>query len=297
MYSLTGDGVMRVLDANGTSRASSSSDYMDVMAINPNREEVALPNTTGGIDIYNLVTSEIVKSFSGSWYPVWMAHNSPSILMILQSDRTLSFLNIDTGRVVETMSDDRYEEAEFSALSSNGRMLAVMALTGGSKQVNVFTLSSGRPLFDLGRFPLPFEPVFSPDDQILAVIRRNKVELWSTQTREIVTELEGTGGAIGPLTFTPDGSRLIAATGEIWRIVDGSLVTTFMTTDPKMEIRTNGQIVVGQDGTIWDVTNGEFVGVLEGLHGPAMGFEFTLDGQHMIWQRAGGVIEVWGVSQ
>jgi hypothetical protein len=70
-----------------------------------------------------------------------------------------------------------------------------------------------------------------------------------------------------------------------------------MTTDPKMEIRTNGQIVVGQDGTIWDVTNGEFVGVLEGLHGPAMGFEFTLDGQHMIWQRAGGVIEMWGVSQ
>jgi WD40 repeat protein len=298
MYSLTGDGVVRVMEVSGRFLASSSSDYLDVVAISPDREQVALPNTVGGIDILNIESSRVVKSFSGPWYPVWMAYNSPSVLMVLQNDRTLSCLNIATGRVVETMMDDRYEEAEFSALSSDGKMFAVMALTGGLKQVNVFSFSPDGPLFDLGRFPLPFEPVFSPDNQILAVIRRNKVELWSMKTKELVADpLEGIGVAIGPLAFTPDGSHLVAATGEIWRLVDGSLVATFMTSDPKMEIRTNGQIIVGQDGTIWDMMNGEYVGVLEGLLGPAINFEFTLDGRGLIWQRAGGVIEVWGVSQ
>lgn len=297
MYALTGDGVVRVLDANGNRRASSSSDFMDVVAISPNREAVALANTIGGIDIFSLESFEIYKTFSGSWYPVWMTYSSPSILMILQSDRTLSFLNINTGRVVEAMNDDRYEEAEFAALSSDGRVLAIMTLTGGSKQVNVFTLSPDRPLFDLGRFPLPFEPVFSPDNQILAMVRRNTVELWSMQTIEIIAELEGTGGAVGPLVFTPDGSRLIAATGEIWDLADGELIATFTPSDSTMRIRTNGRIIVGQDGMIWDATNGEFVGILEGLQGPAMNFEFTLDGQKLIWQRVGGVIEVWGISQ
>ncbi|KPK90683.1 MAG: hypothetical protein AMJ88_15615 [Anaerolineae bacterium SM23_ 63] len=296
IYSLTGDGVVRVMDAKGISRASSSSDFMDVMAISPNSEEVALSNTIGGIDIFNLESYEIVKSFSGSWYPVWMAYNSPSMLMILQSDRTLSFLNINTGRVVETMSDDRYEEAEFSALSSDGKIFAIMALTGGSKKINVFTLSPDQSLFDLGRFPLPFDPVFSPDDQILAVIRRNMVELWSMQTKEIVAELEGIGGVIGPLVFTPDGSHLVAATGEIWNLADGSLIAAFTPSDPGMQIRTNGRIIVGQDGMIWDARNGEFVGILEGLLGPAIDFEFTLDGQRLIWQRVGGVIEVWGIG-
>ncbi|HEY42962.1 MAG TPA: protein kinase [Anaerolineae bacterium] len=295
MYSLTEDGVVRVMDANGNRRASASSDTMDVMAISPNMENVALPNTIGGIDILNIETSKIVKSFSGIWYPVWMAYNSPSVLMILQSDRTLSFLNIATGSVVERMTDDRYEDAEYSALSSDGRLFAVMAVTGGLKQVNVFSLSPDDPLFDLGRFPLPFEPVFSPDNQILTVIRRNKVELWSMQSKELVVELDGIGGAIGPLIFTPDGSHLIAATGEIWRLDDRSLAATFETTDPEMEIRTNGQIIVGQDGAIWDVATGEYAGVLDGLNGPAMSFEFTLDGQHLIWQRVGGVIEIWGV--
>jgi hypothetical protein len=97
--------------------------------------------------------------------------------------------------------------------------------------------------------------------------------------------------------FTPDGSHLVAATGEIWDLADGSLIAAFTPSDPTMRIRTNGQIIVGQDGMIWDATNGEFVGILEGLLGPAMSFEFTLDGQQFIWQRVGGVIEVWGVGQ
>jgi WD40 repeat protein len=270
---------------------------LDVMAISPNREEVALPNTIGGINIFSLESSEIIKSFSGPWYPVWMAYNSPSVLMILQSDRTISFLNTNTGRVVETMNDDRYEEAKFSDLSSDGRIFAIMALTGGNRQINVFSLSPDQPLFDLGRFPLPFGPVFSPDGQILTVARRNKVELWSIQTKAIVGELEGRGGAIGPLVFTPDGSYLIAATGEIWSMAEGSLVTTFAPSDPTMQIRTNGLIIVGQDGTIWDATNGEYVGTLEGLHGSAIEFEFSVNGRDLIWQRAGGVVEVWGIGQ
>jgi hypothetical protein len=45
------------------------------------------------------------------------------------------------------------------------------------------------------------------------------------------------------------------------------------------------------------MATGEYVGVLEGLNGPAINFEFTLDGRHLIWQRAGGVIEIWGENE
>jgi WD40 repeat protein len=297
IHGLTSDGVVRVINRSGHVVASSSPDYVDLAALNLERMEVALPNTIGGIDIHDLESADIVHSYTGSLDPVWMAYNSPSTLMILQSDRTLSYLNLNTNRIVEVMSDDRYEDAELSAISMDGRMFAIMALTGGQKKIHVFTFSPDRPLFDLGRYPLPFEPVFSPDGQMLAVIRRNKVELWSMNTVEKVAELDGEGAAIGPLAFTPNGSHLISATGEIWDLADGTLAAAFTPSDSKSEIRTNGRIIVAQDGTIWDVRNGTFVGELSGLLGPALDFEFSVDGRYLIWQRTGGVIEIWGVGE
>src|SRR3972149_5423778 len=70
-------------------------------------------------------------------------------------------------------------------------------------------------------------PVFSPDGQMLAVVTRDRVLLWNLQSGALRRELQGLGSSVGPLTFTPDGSRLIAGRGEIWDVGSGGRTAQF----------------------------------------------------------------------
>ncbi len=69
---------------------------------------------------------------------------------------------------------------------------------------------------------------------------------------------------------------------------------TFESSDPSMSVITNGSVIPGQDGTIWSLADGARLGRLDTQ--PALEFAYTPDGSPIIWQRAGGIVEVWGIE-
>jgi WD40 repeat protein len=295
IHAMTQDGIVRVFDANvGRHIASSSSDFLDRMAISPDGDYVAMPDALGRIQIYDIASGLIIQTIDGSWFPVWMQYNSPSILMILQEDRTLSFVDTQNGRTLQSITDARFEAGRYKALSRDGELLAILQLEAGSKQLFVFPLSPDGPLYNLGTFPLPYIPEFSPDGKTIAVIDRNQVDLWSIPNREMIMNLEGLGTSIGGLTFTPDGLTLIASTGEIWDLETQQKVNSLVNAVPRMEIRTNGRIILSQDGQVWDIESGDSLGTIPGLRGNALHFGFFNDGQSFYWQSPGGIVEFWG---
>ncbi|MEK6588782.1 MAG: hypothetical protein AABY97_08085, partial [Chloroflexota bacterium] len=132
--------------------------------------------------------------------------------------------------------------------------------------------------------------------RILAMVRRNQVELWDLQSGEVVRRLEATGGNIGQLAYTPDGGQLVAGSGEIWDLATGRLAAQFEPADRSERVATNGHLIVAESGQIWDIRNGESLGSLSGMQARPANFGFTPDGSRLVWQVQGGVIELWGLS-
>ena len=293
LVSLTGDGVVRVWNYDGGAMlAEGKPDYLPVFAISPDSRQVAVPSALGDIDLIDLATGEVVKTLKGPFYPARLMYNSPSILMVWHSEDRLSFVDVADGKIVEAYSGGLYKDSRFPALSPDGRLFAMWSRITSRDGVNVFSLAPDRFLFRLGGFTRPDHILFSPDGQTLAVIKGKKVEVWNLQTRQLALSLDGIGQTIGPLVFTPDGSRLIAATGEIWTLADGTL-TTFDSTTDAIVLSPDGQVIVGRDGTMWNANTGQPIDVLQGFRGPAVNFAFTPDGRQLIWQNDDGVIEVW----
>jgi WD40 repeat protein len=128
------------------------------------------------------------------------------------------------------------------------------------------------------------------------MVRRNQVELWDLQSGQVIGRLEASEGNIGPLAFTPDGTRLVAGSGEIWEVESGELAAQFEPVDRTERVVTNGHLIVSESGEIWDIRGGERLGSLGGERSRAVNFSFTPDGSRLVWQVEGGVIELWGVG-
>ncbi len=93
--------------------------------------------------------------------------------------------------------------------------------------------------------------------------RRGEVELWELHSNTLTGKLESSMSEVGVLAFTPDGSRLIAASGEIWDLRSREVAATFESSDPSMSVITNGSVILGQDGTIWSLADGARLGRLD----------------------------------
>jgi WD40 repeat protein/serine/threonine protein kinase len=297
-YSLTADGLVRVWNyANGADIATSLADDMPLMALSPDGKTVAVPDALGNINLMDVASGSIVRTFNGEWYPTALAYGSDSVLMAWQEDGTLTLLNVSNGGAIETYSDALYGDARNLVLSPTGRLFAMWARVGVRSQLNVFSLAPNRSLFALNTSARP-EPVqFSPDEQTLAVVKGSTVELWSLQTRQIIRTLTGQGRTVGELAFSPDGTRLYAATGEIWNVADGALATQFDSKSAHLLISPNGLVVVGSEGAIWNAADGLPVGALNGVRAPAIRFTFTPDSTRLLWQTGDGTIEVWAVGK
>jgi len=295
-FSLTGDGVVRLWRfPSGVLQTVGAPDTLDLMAPSPDGGALAVPDALGAIELYDIGAAELRTTLRGPWYPTWLAYSAASILILLQPDGSLDLISMRDGDTVERFAG----ESSFLppiAVTSDGRLFAAWLSLAGVTRLQVYSLSTDGPLLDLGRYPWPDHVSFSPDGGLLAVVRRGEVELWSIQENRILRTLPGVGKTVGQLVFAPDGSRLIAASGEIWDVASGRLIATFDSTTEAIRLSPNGEVILGGDGTMWKASDGQPIDVLRGLRLPAVDFAFTPDGRRVIWQVEGGVVEVWGLG-
>jgi WD40 repeat protein len=297
LFSLTGDGVVRLWRYPGRGLvATSPTDPLDMMALSPDGHILAVPDALRGISLYDPSTGRLVNHIATPTQPTDLAFIGDSILAISQADGTLSMVTLETGHEVESYQDPALAYPNYSVTSTDGRVFARWDHTSLHTLLSVYGLSSDQPLLRLGRYSRPDFLELSGDGRFLAVARNRFVDVWDLQLGEIRTVLEAKSREVGSLAFTPENVHLVAASGDVWELSDGSPSASFDSTTDVIALSPNGEVILGRDGTMWSQANGRPLDMLRNLRAPAVDFAFTPDGRYLIWQTAGGVIEVWGLE-
>ncbi len=294
-YSVTADGVLRVWAyPDGQLLAETGTDPLPLMALSPDGQSLALPNAIGQIEILSLVVSEPSRIMSGAWQVQALRYVDNRLLLVLGKDGVVSLINTTTGNIVETYRTLGITDARHFALDPQARLLAVWGRAASRDGVRLFPFSKAQqPLYTIEGFFQPDELIFAPDGRRLAVAKSGLIQIWDLQTWQLLFELKGNHRDYGNLVFTPDSSRLIAATGEVWSLTDGSWLGSFASTTTEIILSPDGKIIVGNEGTLWNADTLQPIEQMRGLRGPAVNFAFTPDGQSLLWQNAEGLIEIW----
>lgn len=152
---------------------------------------------------------------------------------------------------------------------------------------------------------------FSPDGKHLARARYRTVEVLDTKSRAVIHEFGGLEGKISCLQFSPDGTRLAAATGIPG--VRGSLLLWNLEAEPKrwelagqhrdlihaLQWSPDGRWIAsgGYDSKIvlWDPTNRKPVRSFDGHNGAVFSIAFHPSGTVLASASADQTIKLWRV--
>jgi WD40 repeat protein len=100
--------------------------------------------------------------------------------------------------------------------SPDGRLL----VGGATGVLHVWSAQTGRPVSRLSCGTDPVSTAFSPDGFLLAAGCSDGIHVWDTRTWASVTTLEGGGGAVTAVAFSPNGSFLVGGgndgTARVW---------------------------------------------------------------------------------
>ncbi|MEK6588968.1 MAG: hypothetical protein AABY97_09025, partial [Chloroflexota bacterium] len=173
-------------------------------------------------------------------------------------------------------------DGEHFALLRGNRLTLVEAKSGEVRAE--LTLTPRRPNY-----------TFSPDGKLLAVARGAVAELWEVGTGARAVILYGHGPQVYGVAFTPEGGRLIAASGDIWEIASGERSATFEATASQIAVSPQGQLLVGDEGAIRDAESGRRLGTLLDLRASAAQLLFAANGRQLLWLTQDGRIYAWGV--
>jgi WD40 repeat protein len=154
----------------------------------------------------------------------------------------------------------------------------------------------------------------TPDGKWLAVAKGAEVGLYSGRAPRALAPSRTIGrfpGEVTALHFTPDGQRLITASGvaglggvaAIWNVADGSLVRSFEGHHDTLydaELSPDGKMLAtcSYDKMIdlWDAVSGKLLRTLEGHTGAVYDVAFSPDNRFLLSASADDTCKVWRVQ-
>ena len=318
-------------------------------AISPDGTTALTTDKTGAVVAWDLSGNRrIGRSFiagsgatvgpSGGW-PFFAASPDGRLLAVISWPRdragTIELIDVSDLDVVQRI---RYAKStpEGLAFSPDSTTLAVGSVTYPDDRtriqshVRLWDVDSGKPMTsDLPGIPAGVELwvlAYAPDGRTLAGAgpvyptkdatldeARGHVYLWSTVAPgQLADSFETPVGrpVAGPLSFTPDGSRLIVPTGFddgaifIWDTRARAIATTVPSVDGGIyasDISNDGRTLVtgATDGIVhlWDVASGSPIGTpMTGLKPFTMTVDMSPDGSTVVGADDLGDVLLWDVT-
>lgn len=152
---------------------------------------------------------------------------------------------------------------------------------------------------------------YSTDGRHLALGRSGVIELWNTLHQTLVREITGLPGKVNALGFSPDGSRLVAATGvaglagvaRVFNVADGACTLelgehTDILYDAEFSPDGEWLATAGYDRVIrlWRVSDGSLVRSIDVHKGAVFDLAWHPSGKVLASASADETVKLWRVS-
>ncbi len=265
---------------------------------------LTVPPTVSTLTLWSFPDGRRIKQLpvnaweiSGDWKYLRTAHmssNGSAYSLVVK------VVNMETGKPVASLRNDRYMPAAFSPDSRYLAETSYGKATHNSR-IRVVELATGKQVSTFGKHPI-HGLAMSPDGVTMATGYWDAVTLWNMLTGERLAALHGFGRYVGGLSFSKDGNLLAAGTDlrklEIWDVHRHERIHSLDLGDGEISdiaFSPDGRLVaVGTygNGTVWliDVRSGK---VLDHQRVSDMGcgsVAFSPDGKFLITPSTGGLI-------
>lgn len=247
------------------------------VALSPDGRLALAASSDGSLYLWDTETGALARRLQEHEGPVTAAAFSPDGTQALSAslDQTLILWDVATGALIRRL---RTGAGEIDSLRFLNKTQAVTADSDGA--VQIWDLTSGWQMARWGAEGtghLPPDPgtenrgmglAISPDGRF-ALSGGNEPDhsliLWDYETGEVVRRMEGDGGSIFAIAFTPDGQQALTA------MQDGTLV-------------------------LWGLATGEPVRVLTGHQGSVNSVAVSGDGRFALSGALGGTVIYWDLQ-
>lgn len=281
-----------------------------------------VPVEPGEVKIWHAATGREFRTLKGHTNGVTHVEFSPDGQRLASAslDATAKIWDMTTGQCLLTIQED-FARVNCLAYSSDGRRI----ITGSSSlipstlgtELKIWDAESGEKLRTLERSPRPLQRViFSPDDQRLASIAVDKIELWDLSTGKVVESWkhiapgetnDGLFRGVIDIAFSPDGQQLASAsqdqTIKLWSNSTGQELMTFrghMGVVLQVLFTPDGQRLVSssndQTVRIWDVSTGLERSILKGHTDSVVAVAINSEGTRLASADSSGAIKQWDVE-
>lgn len=188
---------------------------VDSVAVSPDGLLVATAGGEGGVRLYDARTGALLRAIgeSGDRCVTFSPDGRTLTAAGFHMDKLVGLWDVQTGKRVRTFAGQSEWEADATAISPDGKLLAS---TGTDKQVLVWETATGKLRLALKDQPARVTALaFSPDGSTIAGGGDKAVRLWDVATGRVRRSLEGQGDWVCAVAFSPDG-RTIASGSCDW---------------------------------------------------------------------------------
>ncbi len=265
---------------------------------------VAVADDGPEVQVIDLRTGQVVRKLGMPAYPVNdLAFSRDGRRLAVLAQNTVVVWDVIDGQDVFGVTATTAGAVSLD-LSPTGDRLALGHDDGG---VRIWDLDAGQVVRCLDHRAVPTRLRFHPEGNRLAVLAGDRLALWPLNSAE-ETSQEPASNPAGVVSFawSPDGTRLAAATGVVVQVWNGAGTELLEThrghTDRVRHIAfsTSGRHLasLGDDGLlkVWDVPGHRVVGLVRGHAAAVSALAWSPDGRNLATASLDRTVKVWDVA-